>query len=791
MLLALVLSLTLADPPITGVVKDTAGGAIVGASVVVKSGSGEEQTVTGPDGHFAIDRAPSGSATIIVRAAGFAEKEMPLSSMRDIEIVLSPASILESVTVTPSRGEQRLADVSASVDIIDKETIRDSPAVVADDVLRQIPTFSLFTRASSLSANPTSQGVSLRGIGPSGASRTLVLTDSIPENDPFGGWVYWTRVPLGSVERIEVVNGPSSSLYGNYAMGGVINILTAHPERRTIEIKPQYGNLNTPKVDFFGSDVWWGKLGVAVEGTAFDTDGFPEIAVAERGPVDNNVTDKYQNVNVKLDYSPSSRVSTFLRTGDFHENRNNGKHSTTDGIGAPEANSTAWSFVNGGVRLDLPGGNAVQASVFSNFETYHSNFLAVPTATPPRSIARNTLNQTVPSQDAGGMAQWSRAFGSMNFVTAGSDLHWVTGESQEDGLDAVTGTQVVLHRVSGGRQESAGAYVQDTVTPLARLTITLAARLDHFDNYDAHNLENTVSKGVLGAPTVNNHPSLPGQTETVGTPRAGAVYRLTDRINIWADANSGFRAPTLNELYRQFKKGTTTTLPNYTLVPERLVGGEGGVSVAVARNVSARVTLFDNSVRNPVTNVTMTTPVVPLPFPLLTPPPANAFPTTASCTPSASLICVLRQNVGRTVIDGVQTDMEFRLRAWRVTAGYLHESATVKENISEPALVGNLLAEVPRNRGSVQVAYSNPKLATIAFGVQGIGAQFDDDLNTRLMPAYGTADLTASRAVVKNFDVFFGIQNLFNKTYVVATLPTTIGSPRLYSGGLRIRWSGQ
>ena len=267
MLSALVFLLTVADPSITGLVTDGSGAAIVGALVVVKSGSGQEQTVTGPDGHFAIDKAPSGSATMTVRAAGFAEKVMPLSAMHDIEVVLSPATILETVTVTPSRGEQRLADVSASVDIIDKDAVRESPAVVVDDVLRQIPTFSLFTRASSLSSHPTSQGVSLRGIGPSGVSRTLVLNDGIPENDPFGGWVYWTRVPLESVDRIEVVDGPSSSLYGNYAMGGVINILTAHPERRTIEVTPQYGNRNSPKVDFFGSDVW-GKLGLAVEGSA-------------------------------------------------------------------------------------------------------------------------------------------------------------------------------------------------------------------------------------------------------------------------------------------------------------------------------------------------------------------------------------------------------------------------------------------------------------------------------------------------------------------------------------------
>src|SRR5207244_3126345 len=150
----------------------------------------------------------------------------------------------ENVTVTASRTEQRLGDVPESVSVLRSEEIRQSPAVVADDVLRQVPTFSLFRRTSSLSSHPTAQGVSLRGIGPSGVSRTLVLIDNVPFNDPFGGWVYWTRVPLESVDRVEVVEGPSSSVYGNYGMGGVINIVSARAKKQAFEIKPQFGNLD-------------------------------------------------------------------------------------------------------------------------------------------------------------------------------------------------------------------------------------------------------------------------------------------------------------------------------------------------------------------------------------------------------------------------------------------------------------------------------------------------------------------------------------------------------------------
>src|SRR5437870_6936254 len=238
-----------------------------------------------------------GDLSVIVRAGGFAEKTLRVGNGdrgRDVEIVLEPARLLEAVTVTATKTEQRLGDVPASTTILSREEIRQSPAVVADDVLRQIPTFSLFRRTSSLSSHPTSQGVSLRGIGPSGVSRTLVLVDGVPLNDPFGGWVYWSRVPLADLDRIEVVDGSSSSLYGNYAMGGVINIVGNRPARRTIGLKPQYGNHNSPKFDFIGSDVW-DKLGVGVDGSMFDTDGFPIVATSEKGIIDNNATVTYRN----------------------------------------------------------------------------------------------------------------------------------------------------------------------------------------------------------------------------------------------------------------------------------------------------------------------------------------------------------------------------------------------------------------------------------------------------------------------------------------------------------------
>jgi outer membrane cobalamin receptor len=136
---------------------------------------------------------------------------------------------LEPVVVSAGRVEQALRDVPANVTVLTRDDIGRSAAQTVDDLLRQISGFSLFRRSSSLVANPTAQGVSLRGIGPSGGSRTLVLLDGVPFNDPSGGWVYWSEVPLESIERIEVVRGDRSAPYGNYALGGVINIVTRNP----------------------------------------------------------------------------------------------------------------------------------------------------------------------------------------------------------------------------------------------------------------------------------------------------------------------------------------------------------------------------------------------------------------------------------------------------------------------------------------------------------------------------------------------------------------------------------
>ena len=764
-------------PAITGTVRDDTGQAVVGATVLARTPAGAEQrTVSGGDGRFSLPGSSAVPVTIVVVAPGFGETRHEIAaggSTENLDLVLHPAALSETVSVTAYRVPQRLQDVAASVNVLSQEDIRRSPAVVADDVLRQVPTFSLFRRTSSLASHPTAQGVSLRGIGPSGVSRTLVLLDGVPFNDPFGGWVYWTRVPLNSADSIEVVDSASSSLYGNYAMGGVINIITARPSRRTLDLKGQYGNRNTPKFDFMASDIW-GKVGVIVDGASFSTDGYPIVVetnpagVQERGRVDKNASVEFTNVNVKLQYTSSPETQASLRVGHFREDRVNGKASTIDGT--DEQNDTRWTSVSGGVRRYTAQAGMFEASVFADVEKFRSNFLAVPATTPPRNVGRMTLNQVVPSNAAGAAVNWSKPVGSRHTLGAGLDWRWIDGDSEENALDAVTGTQVTLERISGGTQRSVGAFVQDIFTPVADFTVTFSARVDNWRNYDAHNIETTVPAGNPGA---GHNPSLPERDDTVASPRVAARYRISERLSIWGDVGGGFRAPTLNELYRQFRVGTVLTLANHQLGPERLVGGEIGVTLIPARNVMLRSTYFDNRVEDPVSNVTVSV--------------------------NGTNVTQQRQNLGRTRIRGLQNDAELRLgNSWRFTGGYLYEHAKVTEFATNPLLIGNDLPQVPRHRGSVQVVYANPRVATIAVALQALGRQFDDDLNVRTvpgldepgLPGYALLSITASRALSRSVDAFFGLQNAFDEEYFVGTLPTTVGSPRLVTAGIRVRLEG-
>src|ERR1044071_8049284 len=202
---------------VAGIIRDESGAAVSGAQVEFREKSRVQKTMTSPDGAFRLN-SQSGAGILTVTASGFAALTLQLTTgtpNSHLHVLLKPASIREQVNITATRTETPLGSTAASVRVLSSKELSTTAAFTIDDALRQVPGFQLFRRSGSRTANPTSQGVSLRGVGASGASRALVLFDGIPLNDPFGGWVYWDRAPREVIDRVEVVRGAASDLYGS------------------------------------------------------------------------------------------------------------------------------------------------------------------------------------------------------------------------------------------------------------------------------------------------------------------------------------------------------------------------------------------------------------------------------------------------------------------------------------------------------------------------------------------------------------------------------------------------
>jgi len=211
-----------------GSVTDISGGIIPDAEVVATTADGRKVTVrSDAGGNF---NAGALAATVRVTSEGFEPAEVKVSGSEPVYVVLRPLNFADSVVVTATRGAERLPS-AASATVITSAQLNNMAAGSMDDVLRSTPGFTLFRRTSSRMSNPTTQGVTLRGVSGSGASRTLVLADGVPLNDPFGSWVYWNRIPQAAVDRVEVVRGATGDLYGAGSLGGVVQLLTVQPSR--------------------------------------------------------------------------------------------------------------------------------------------------------------------------------------------------------------------------------------------------------------------------------------------------------------------------------------------------------------------------------------------------------------------------------------------------------------------------------------------------------------------------------------------------------------------------------
>ena len=657
-----------------------------------------------------------------VGARGFASVEVTPQPGEEVRVVLVPAGLTDRVTVTATRGDARLASPASTTALTSSEVLT-SAAGAMDDLLRYTPGFSLFRRSSSRTANPTTQGVTLRGVSGSGASRTLVLTDGVPLNDPFGSWVYWNRVPQAAIDRVEVLRGTTGDLYGADALGGVVQLLTFTPGAPRVRAFLDGGSHDTVRGSLYGGGSR-GGWSLFASGEGVTTDGAYVVAEDQRGVVDTRADSDYTTGVIDLGWHrESTRVNG--RFSGFREERGNGTPVVV--------NDTTWrqgALTGGGV---LAGG-AWQAAVSHGTQDYFQTFSAV---AADRSTERLTTEQTIPSDFTQASAQWVGNLGRHSFIVGG-ELH-DTEATVEEFRYSVTNVRTGPFLAGGDELITAG-FLRTRFVLGEDWTLSAGARVD-------------------GWQTESIDPLVADRTESFFSPRVSLAWQ-GDSLGVHVAASRSYRTPTLNELHRGFRAGNVVTNPNPALDPERLTGVEAGL-LGTSGRVSARVTGFYNTLDGAIANITI------------------------SSTPAQ--ITRQRANSDEIRAFGAEFEADVRATSTLSFTGQAAlTSSEFRGSVATPAIEGNTVPQVPAWSLAAGVVWADPRLATLNLQVRATDMAWDDDLNTLELRQYGVVDVFAGRTVWRALQVFAAVENIFDSDYDVARTPVrSIGWPRTVRVGLR------
>jgi outer membrane receptor protein involved in Fe transport len=619
-----------AQTTMTVTVDDSRGAVLSGASV--KDAAGRVLGLTGADGRVTLDCAAP--CRVRVDAPGFSGQSLQLNSGAIVR--MQPAAAGEQVTVTAYRTPLGELESPVTTRVLNETALNTAAAITMDGKVRQLPGVELFRRSSSLVANPSSQGVSLRGLGSTAASRTLLTEDDVPLNDPFAGWIHWQEQPELAVQSVEVVRGGASDLYGSSAIGGVLNLIPARPTFDQAELKSSYGAEGT----FDDSLLLQGKRGswgLLAAGGVLGTDGYIQEAPSQRGPVDiaSNVHSQNGVLLAEHDRGP---LRLLLRASGFNDARDNGTPDQTNA-------TRLWRYATGG-DWQGPHGGSLGTRVYgstAHFRQVFSNISNLPTSADPTCSYRCRETPTrfshTPENELGAVAHWTQPIGAGLILVAGADTHDVRVWD----LEQTYGATAALTNLHDHQRDSA-AYAE-VMWVRAGWTLTGSGRLDWFQNYDGQQL---ALNGSAWTPSATQPPQF---DQHVFDPRMGLSRKLWNHWALSASGFRAFRAPSPNELYRTTQVGNMLTKPNGNLLSERATGWETGLATEWFWG-SVRASYFATQVNRPITAVTL--------------------------NPTSSPILLIRENLGQIESRGLALDFQLAPRDWlAVDGGYQYAGATV------------------------------------------------------------------------------------------------------------------
>ena len=676
--------------------------------------------------------------------------------IQDAPPPVTPTALPE-IVVTAARLPPAAADAAFSVVRIDEAVLSRSSRL--DEALRSVPAVSLFRRTSSAAANPTTQGISLRAIAPSGAGRTLVMLDGVPLNDPFGGWVIWSQATPESLESLDVIRGAGSAPYGAGALTGTITLRERGKGGALDVSASERGGL---RVAGSGS-TRLGPLAVTLSGLREVSDGYVPVRGPAAGAADTPLDLDSRSAALRVD-TALGQANLSVRAATWEEDRGSGLAGTRANASGHSLSATAaqtpmadgygWRLQAWRIDSNLANSSASVSADRSTTTPANDQF-----KTPATGWGLNAALRRRMTEFAGGRLEWE----------LGADARFNDGETNEL-FSNPTGAGFTRIRRAGGETAVAGAYVDASWTA-ADWLVAGGLRVDRWENMGGFRKENTLATGAV---LLNE--SDPDRSGEVVSARLAVRRDLGGGYAARAAAYSGFRPATLNELHRPFRVGNDITEANAALTPETLQGVETGLAFD-REGVRWGASVFWNQIEDAIVNVTLGSG--PATFPR------------AGFVPAGG---VLRQRQNAGTIDAWGVELKGALdlsSAVSLNAAASWTDAEIDGGSSAAQLTGLRPAQAPEWSATAGLDWRATDRLTLALAARYESSRFDDDLNSRVLDSAVTLDARAEWAFTRNATLWMAADNLFDEDVEVSETGTGVagyGPPRMVSIGLRLSY---
>lgn len=614
--------------------------------------------------------------------------------------------------------------------VIDRQRLQDSASGRIESVLGDVAGFQQFRRSDSRSANPSAQGATLRALGGNASSRTLVLLDGVPMADPFFGYIPFSALVPDRLSVVRVTRGGGIGAFGAGAVAGTIELASATRDQLPrLAASAFYGSRDSTELAASVTPDL-GNGYVSLSGRWDRGDGFQTTPKDQR--VAATVPAAYDGWSTNLRaVAPISATSEVQFRATLFEDKRTLRFAGADN--SSQGQDASIRYIDRG-RWQVDALAYVQVRNFSNIVISSSTF-------------RRTLDQrNTPSTGIGGKIELRPPVGEAHVLRVGVDSRFASGDMFEDAYNANSASNpATFRRHAGGQQWTRGIFLEDDWTPGGpdgRLVLTGGVRADRWSISDGFYRQVSATSGV------GTSSDYADRSDWEVSGRAGALYRASDAIALRGAAYSGFRLPTLNELYRPFVVFPITTQANDALTPEKLKGAEVGIDLTPVPGISLSATGFINRLDDAVANVTLTA-------------------TTRQ-----------RRNIDRIVAKGVELTADATLGAMRLSASYAYSRSRV--HAPGEAFDGLTPAQSPRHAASATIAYSPAQGPTLSTTLRYVAKQYEDDLQSDVLPHAITVDAIARLPLAGGVTLVARGENLLDETIVTRNAGGSmdLGTPR-------------